>query len=61
MQSLSPRESDGWGEACTVWLTGLSGAGKSTLGHALAGYLADLSLSCVLIDGDEVWHDLCQI
>jgi adenylylsulfate kinase len=55
-----PHEPGTWGEACTVWLTGLSGSGKSTLGRALAAYLADLSLRCALLDGDEIRQDLCQ-
>ena len=44
----------------TIWFTGLSGAGKSTLACALANHLADHSLSCELIDGDEIRQELCR-
>ena len=53
MQGRSFRGTD-W----TIWFTGLSGAGKSTLASTLANHLAEFSLPCELIDGDEVRLEL---
>src|SRR5258707_369557 len=57
---VPPLKSGGWGEGCTIWLTGLSGSGKSTLGRALESYLKNLSVPCQLIDGDEIRQELCR-
>ncbi|BAN47424.1 adenylyl-sulfate kinase [Metapseudomonas resinovorans] len=44
----------------TLWFTGLSGAGKSTLAFRLERLLVERDILCVVLDGDNLRHGLCQ-
>ncbi len=42
-----------------VWLTGLPGSGKSTIAHAVEVNLLRSGFHTVVLDGDNIRHDLC--
>lgn len=43
-----------------IWLTGLSGSGKSTMANALEAKLHQAGHHTMLLDGDNVRHNLCR-
>lgn len=49
-----------WGNAFTVWLTGLSGGGKSTLACGLKRYFDNAGRRTSILDGDDLRTGLCQ-
>ncbi|MBQ7738214.1 MAG: adenylyl-sulfate kinase [Desulfovibrionaceae bacterium] len=42
------------------WMTGLSGAGKTSLARTTVAKLAQLGISAVILDGDDMRQGLCR-
>ena len=45
-------------KSCIIWFTGISGSGKSTIGISLEKKLHDLNIHTMLLDGDNIRHDI---